>query len=146
MLWTDFGRLGRGFDPWFGLEWPTAASDRLQTAPSRRTSEFPPVNVWVNADEAVLTTEIPGIDAKSVEISVAGRTISLRASRETDPETEDTTYHRRERWYGTFSKTMELPFNVEAEAVEALFRKGVLYVKLPKAHADKPRIIKVKSE
>jgi len=139
MLWTDLGRLGRGFDPWFGLEWPAAA-------PSRRASEFPLVNIWVNADEAVLTTEIPGIDAKSVEISVAGRTVSLRGSREPEQEAAGTTYHRRERWYGQFSKTLELPFNVEAGAVDARFRKGVLYVTLPKAHADKPRTIKVKSE
>ena len=146
MLWTDFGRFGRGFDPWFGLEWPTAASDRMSTVPSRRASEFPLVNIWVNADEAVLTTEIPGVDAKSVEISVAGRTVSLRGSREPEPETEGKTFHRRERWYGQFSKTIELPFNVEAGAVEAKFRKGILYVTLPKAHAEKPRTIKVKSE
>lgn len=146
MLWTDLGRFGRGFDPWFGLEWPTAASDRLSAVPSRRASEFPLINIWANADEVVLTTEIPGIDAKSVEISVAGRTVSVRGSKEPEPETAGTTYHRRERWYGQFSKTIELPFNVEADAVDARFRKGVLYVTLPKAHADKPTTIKVKSE
>jgi len=146
MLWTDLDRLGRGFDPLFGPEWPATASDWLSPAPSRRASEFPLVNIWVNADEAVLTTEIPGIDSKSVEISVAGRTVSLRGAREPELESEGKTYHRRERWYGQFSKTLELPFNVEADAVEARFRKGVLYVTLPKAHADKPRTIKVKSE
>ncbi len=145
MLWTDVGRFGRGFDPWFGLDWPTS-SNWLPTAPSTRASEFPLVNIWLNADEAVLTTELPGIDAKSVEISVAGKTVSLRGSREPEPESKDKTYHRRERWYGQFSKTIELPFNVEANAVEARFRNGILYVTLPKAQAEKPRTIKVKSE
>jgi HSP20 family protein len=146
MLWTDFGRFGRGVDPWFGVDWPTALSGRLSALPSTRASEFPLVNIWVNADEAVLTTEIPGIDAKSVDISVAGKTVTIRGSREAEPETETQTYHRRERWYGQFSKTIELPFNVEADAVEAAFRRGVLKVTLPKAHAEKPRTIKVKSE
>lgn len=146
MLWTDFGRFGRGFDPWLGLEWPTASSGRLSTAPSTRASEFPLINIWINADEAVLTTEIPGIDAKSVDISVAGKTVTVRGSREPEKEEGAQTYHRRERWYGQFSKTLELPFNVEADAVEARFRKGVLKVTLPKAHAEKPRTIKVKSE
>jgi HSP20 family protein len=104
------------------------------------------VNIWVDGDEAVLTTEIPGIDAKSVEISVAGKSVSLRGSRKPEPEKEGETYHRRERWYGQFSKTVELPFNIEADGVEARFQKGVLRVTLPKAQADKPRTIKVKSE
>jgi len=119
---------------------------RLSTAASTRASEFPLVNIWINADEAVLTTEIPGIDAKAVDISVAGKTVTLRGSRERSPEKESQAYHRRERWYGQFSKTIELPFNVEVDAVEASFRKGVLKVTLPKAHAEKPRTIKVKSE
>jgi HSP20 family protein len=146
MLWTDVGRFGRGLDPWFGFEWPTTSSDWPMMASSARASEFPLVNIWLNANEAVLTTEIPGIDAKSVEISVAGKTVSLRGSRDPEPESKDRTYHRRERWYGQFSKTIELPFNVEGEAVEAKFRKGVLYVTLPKAQAEKPRTIKVRSE
>lgn len=111
-----------------------------------RASEFPLVNIWVDGDGAVLTTEIPGIDAKSMEISVAGKSVSLRGSRRPEPEREGQTYHRRERWYGEFSKTVELPFNIEADTVEARFQKGVLKVTLPKAKADRPKTIKVKSE
>ncbi len=145
MLWTELGRFGRGFDPWFDFEQAAGPLSRLTTAFDMRANEFPPVNVWTGTDEAVLTTEIPGIDPKSVEISVAGKTVSLKGERK--EETADgTTFHRRERWYGQFSKTIELPFNVEAEAVEARFRKGVLQVTLPKAQADRPRTIKVKSE
>ena len=144
MLWTELGRIGRGVDPWYGFDWEANLVDR--TAPSMRAIEFPLVNVWVNVDEAVLTTEIPGIDAKSVEISIAGKTVSLRGSREPEPETEEKIYHRRERWYGQFSRTIELPFNIESAGVEALFHKGVLQVTLPKAQTDKPRKIKVKSE
>jgi HSP20 family protein len=143
MLWTE---LGGGFDPWYDFDWETNLVDRSAAVPAMRASEFPLVNVWVNADEAVLTTELPGIDAKSVEISIAGKTVSLRGSREPEPEAEGRIYHRRERWYGQFSRTIELPFNIESAAVEARFRKGLLQVTLPKAPADKPRAIKVKSE
>ncbi len=143
MLWTE---LSRGFDPWYNFDWETNLVDRTAAVPAMRASEFPLVNLWVNADEAVLTTEIPGIDAKSVEISVAGKTVILRGSREPEPEAEGKIYHRRERWYGQFSRTIELPFNIESAAVGARFRKGVLQVTLPKAPEDKPRAIKVKSE
>jgi HSP20 family protein len=146
MLWTDLGRLGRGFDPWFDLDRFTSPWDRPAAAPSVRASEFPLVNIWIDGNEAVLTTEIPGIDAKDVEISIAGKSVSLRGSRKPEAEGEGETYHRRERWYGQFSKTVELPFSIEADAVEARFQKGVLRVMLPKAQAEKPRTIKVKSE
>jgi len=145
MLWSDLGRFGRGFDPWFDIDWSLPGNMRTGT-PSMRTSEFPLINIWVNADEAVLTTEIPGVDAQSVDISVAGKTVSLKGKRDPEPEEEGKTYHRRERWYGSFAKTVDLPFNVETNAVEASFRKGVLTVKLPKAHAEKPRTIQVKTE
>ncbi len=145
MLWTELGRFGRGFDPWFDLDEVAGRLGGLTTAFDTRSNEFPPVNVWVSTDEAVLTTEIPGIDPASVEISVAGKTVSLKGARK-EEAADGMTYHRRERWYGQFSKTIELPFNVEAEAVEARFRKGVLQVTLPKAQADRPKTIKVKSE
>jgi HSP20 family protein len=146
MLWTDLGRSGRGFDPWFDVDRFTNQWDRPAAAPSMRASEFPLVNIWINGDEAVLTTEIPGIEAKDVEISVVGKSVSLRGSRKPEVGQEGEVFHRRERWYGSFSKTIELPFNIEADAVEARFQKGVLHVTLPKAQADKPRTIKVKSE
>jgi HSP20 family protein len=144
MLWTELGRFGRGLDPWLDLDWLPGPAALVE--PSMRTSEFPLVNIWVNEEGAMLTTEIPGIDPKSVEISIAGKTVTLRGSREPGGEGEEGTYHRRERWYGRFSKAVELPFNVEAGKVGARFRKGILQVTLPKAEADKPKTIKVQSE
>jgi HSP20 family protein len=145
MLWTELGRSGRGFDPWGDLELPWSLRGPL-SAPRFQAAEFPLVNVWTNTDGAILTTEIPGVAPESVEISVAGKTVTLRGSREPKARRGETTYHRQERWQGQFSKTIELPFNVEAGAVQATFRKGVLQVTLPKTAADKPKTIKVKSE
>jgi HSP20 family protein len=54
-------------------------------------------------------------------------------------------YHRRERGYGRFTRTFQLPFHVEANNVEAVFEKGILQISLPRAEADKPRKISVKA-
>jgi HSP20 family protein len=145
MLWTELNRFGRGFDPWLDLDWPSSPRGPF-TTPSFQAVEFPPVNIWVNADEAILTTEIPGMDPSSVEISVAGKTVTLRGRRAPEKEKEENVYHRQERWQGQFSKTIELPFNLESDRVEATFGKGILKVTLPKASRDKPKTIKVKSE
>ena len=143
MLWSDLERFGRLVDPWRELE-------RMQRAFSRRvtpsTTEFPAVNVWVGGDTAVVTTELPGVDPKAIDISVVGRSLTLRGSREPEELKDNQSYHRRERWYGQFTKTLELPFDVESAKVEAKFGKGILSITLPRAEADKPRKITVKSD
>lgn len=145
MLWTGLNRFGGRLDPWGDLDWPWSPRGPF-TAPSLQQAEFPAVNVWANADGAILTTEIPGIDPSSIEISVAGKTVTLRGKRTPEQQKAGSTYHRQERWHGQFSKTVELPFNLDADRVEAAFSKGVLKVTLPRASADKPKTIKIKAE
>ena len=143
MLWSDWGRFGRLWDPWNEFE-------RMQRAMSRWVSpasaEFPAVNAWVTADEAVVTTEIPGVEPESIDISVTGKTLTIRGSRNPEELKEGDSYHRRERWVGQFTKTVEMPFSIEATKVEAKFGKGVLRITAPRAEAEKPKKITVKSD
>ena len=143
MLWSDLERFGRLANPWRDLERMQRAFSRLATASA---TEFPAVNAWVAGDTALVTTELPGVDPKKIDISVAGKSLTLRGSREPEELKENESYHRRERWYGQFAKTLELPFDIESARVEAKFSKGILSITLPRAEADKPRKIAVKSE
>jgi HSP20 family protein len=140
MLWTNNSNWF--WDPWDEFDRMRRAMSGLS---SLRSSEFPSVNTWVSSDGSVVTTEIPGVEPDNIDISVAGRTVTLRGSRKADELREDQTFHRRERWNGEFSKAIELPFIIEADRVTAKFRKGVLYMTLPKAEAEKPRKIEIKS-
>jgi HSP20 family protein len=110
------------------------------------TVEFPAINMWVSDDKAVVTTEIPGIDPGAIEISVVKDSLTLRGSRQAAELKADESYLRRERWNGQFSKALQLPFSVESAKVEARFSKGVLSIVLPRAEAEKPRKIAIKSE
>ena len=130
------------WDPWDEFERMHRA---LQSGVARHSSDFPSVNTWVSSDESVVTTEIPGVDPEKIDITVTGKTVTLRGTRKADEVQKDQSYHRRERWSGDFSKAIELPFNIEADKVCAKFRKGVLYLTLPKAEAEKPRKIEIKS-
>jgi HSP20 family protein len=140
MLWSD--NSGWFFDPWDEF-------DRMRRAISRldryRLLDFPPVNTWVSSDDSVITTEIPGVDPEKIDISVSGKTVMLKGARKADDIKDGQVYHRRERWSGEFSRVIELPFNIEADKVTAKFRKGVLYLTLPKAEAEKPRRIEIKT-
>jgi HSP20 family protein len=142
MLWTDIDRFGL-LDPWsvFG-RLNRAASGPLASS----TSEFPLINVWADGDKMLVTSELPGVDPRDVDISVTGKTVTLRGSRMTEDTCVGECRHRRERWSGTFTRSIELPFVVDQDKVEARYSRGVLHLALPRAEADRPRKIAIKAE
>lgn len=105
--------------------------------------EFPPLNIWANEESAMITAEIPGVDPGDLDMSVVGDTLTLSGSRSAESGEDGYTYHRRERWQGNFSRTLQLPFRINAEGVDAAFSNGVLQVTLPRAEEDKPHHISV---
>ena len=110
------------------------------------SGEFPPVNAWLGEGDIIITAELPGVDPGKVDISVVGDTLTISGSRETEPLKEGENYHRQERGRGIFTRSLQLPFHVEAGKVEAKYDRGILRMTLPRAEADKPRKISVKSE
>ena len=105
---------------------------------------MPPVDVREGKDHLEIFAELPGIDPKSVEVSVENRVLSIKGSRNFEKATEDETYHRVERAYGTFERSFTLPTNVDPERIQANYRHGVLALTLPKREEAKPRSISIK--
>ena len=149
MLRPSFGRYGLA-NPWQEIDHVQREMNRLfsglygsprtQVAPS-----FPAMNVWTNSDGAVIMAELPGVNPEDIDISVVGETLTLTGFRPQEELKEGEKYHRRERAYGRFTRTFQLPFPVEADKVEAVFDKGVLHISLPRAEADKPKKIAIKA-
>jgi len=143
MLWSELERFGKLNDPWKEFERMRHALARASTA---STADFPLVNVWASADMATITSEIPGIDPGTIDVSIIENLVTMRGSRGPEELGKNDQYHRKERWYGQFSKTIELPFAVESNKAVATFAKGVLTITLPRAEADKPRKITIRSD
>jgi HSP20 family protein len=120
-------------------------SDSFSLAGGRTAPSYPAINVWTNEEGAVLTAELPGVDPQDIDISVVGDTLTLSGDRQPAALEDGDKYHRRERGYGKFNRSFQLPFKVETDHVEAIFEKGVLHLSLPRAEADKPKKISVKS-
>jgi len=147
MFEPEIWRFGRMVHPWREMQ-------RLQNEVNRLFSgitpavgqEYPPVNIWMGAEDVIITAEIPGVKAEDVDISVIGDRLTLNGSREMTTLKEGESYHRQERNHGRFSRTIQLPFNVEAVKVEAKYDKGILTITLPRAEMDKPKKIAIKSE
>lgn len=106
-------------------------------------NRFPALNAWVSDHGVVVDAELPGIDPKNLDISVVGDELTLTGRRDPDEAKESDTYHRRERRFGRFTRSLRLPFKVEAAKVTANYRHGVLRITLPRAEADKPKRIAI---
>jgi HSP20 family protein len=116
-----------------------ALPGRVRSAPG-----YPAMNIWTNQDGVLITAEVPGVHPQDIEISVIGETLTLSGERRAPDVAEDVRFHRQERGYGKFSRSIELPFRVDAEKVQATFDQGVLQISLPHLPEDKPKKIAVK--
>lgn len=143
MLWTRISNDDRFFDPWCETD---RLSRLLSGFDTQTIYEFPKINMWVDSESAVVTTEIPGLAAEDIDISVVGKSLTLRGSRKVDDLEDGESFYRRERSGGQFEKTVDLPFNVQSDKVDAGFSKGILRITLPRAEAEKPKKITIKNE
>ncbi len=141
MLWPML--RGWGEEPFAELHRLQRDMNRLVEDFSASGEAFPSVNAWCGKGEAVVTAEVPGVDAKDLEIDVKGDLLTLRGERRAPEPAEGTECYRCERWTGVFARAIRLPFEVEADAVRAACRNGILTIRLPRSDASKPRRVQI---
>jgi HSP20 family protein len=105
----------------------------------------PPVEMFETDAEFVVRTELPNIDPKNVEITVTEDMITLRGETKREEEQKNRNYYYRELVYGTFTRTLKLPTPVKGAEAKAVYKDGVLEVKIPKAAQVKPVPVKVQT-
>lgn len=134
------------WNPWRRLrDLEEQFSRMLGESPVRRSAAFPAVNIYTNADGAVVTAELPGVEPDALDVSAMGATLTVKGERKIEDGGESRrAWHRRERAGGRFVRTIELPFTIDPESVEARFVNGVLRVQVARPEKDKPRKIQVK--
>jgi len=103
----------------------------------------PAIDVHETADELVVSAALPGIKAEDVEITMTGQTLSLRGEFKADQQVKQEQYLYRERRFGSFSRTLQLPVRVQGDQARADFTDGVLTLTIPKADEVKPRQIRI---
>jgi HSP20 family protein len=106
-------------------------------------SWLPPVDVWETESEIVLALDLPGLDESNIAIEIDEGTLTVSGERErTDAQTE-TRYHRFERRFGQFSRSVALPPGIDESKVAAEFKHGVLEIRVPKPEERKPTRIQI---
>jgi HSP20 family protein len=110
----------------------------------RQAPWMPAMDVYETDEKVVVTVELPGITAEDVEVSVEDSTLTVSGKREFASEVTEESYHRIERRYGSFSRAVTLPPQVDAGMVDARFDDGVLSIEVPKVEKAKPKKIQIK--
>ena len=102
---------------------------------------LPATDVVERDDAYVLRTDLPGLAQEDVKIEVEDNVLTISGERKAESDTTDGSYRRVERAFGTFSRRLQLPEGVDADAIAASFDKGVLEISIPKPELRKPRQI-----
>jgi HSP20 family protein len=144
--WRPFGgelssfrrEMDRLWDRFFGEE-PFG-----RRFPAEWAEWSPSVDVSESDEKIVIKAELPGLDAKDVDVSVAGNRLTIKGEKKKEEEEQDEHHYYAERYYGAFQRSFELPASVQADKVEASFNKGVLKISLPKAEEIKRKKIDIK--
>jgi HSP20 family protein len=104
---------------------------------------FPAVNVYAGRDGIAVMAELPGVEKDDLEVHAHRDTLTLRGTRRPATDKEEA-YHRWERRGGAFTRTLQLPFRVYPERIEAQLENGVLRLSLARPEEDKPRRIEIR--
>ena len=105
----------------------------------------PALDIYETGDTYVITVELPGVEPGSVDLSVDDQTLTIKGERSFYREIPDEAFHRVERHYGAFARSLTLPQTADVDRIAASFDKGVLTIEVPKAEQVKPRKIEIKA-
>ena len=130
----DLNTLNERMGSFLGRNWD---------APLSTTAWNPSVDIFENDNEVVIKAELPGMDAKDIEVKLENNVLVLKGERRFEKEAKEENYHRIEREYGSFSRAFSLPAAVDGDKVTAEYKDGVLKVMLPKKEEIKPKPIKI---
>ena len=117
--------------------------DLLKAGVLKEAEWTPRVDVYENKDNFVVKAELSGIDPKDLDVRIEDETLYLKGERKLDQEQKEENYYKRERAYGSFSRSFALSKTVDAGKVSAEFKNGLLTLTLPKREEAKPKSIQI---
>jgi HSP20 family protein len=105
---------------------------------------LPTIDVKETKDKLVVKAELPGLEAKDVELTLNEDILTIRGEKKEEKEEKDEHRYFMERYYGAFERKIQLPTLVRTDKIDATFDKGILTINLPKSEEAKKKEIKIK--
>ena len=109
----------------------------------RRDFWTPAMDVYEGNDAFTVKAELPGLSIDDVQVEIKDNWLTLKGERKHQTDINEAKYHRVERVYGTFQRSIELPAGFDVDKTEAIFKDGVLKLTVPKAEKAKPKAISI---
>ena len=125
-LWDSL--FGRGLEGRVGGEW------------------LPSLDLAETDNELVVKAELPGMDPKDIDISLSDGMLTIKGEKKQEKEEKKSDYHFVERSYGAFTRSIQLPKQVQREKINASYKNGLLRITLPKSEEAKKKEVKIKVE
>ncbi|MGD9488322.1 MAG: Hsp20/alpha crystallin family protein [Calditrichaceae bacterium] len=107
-------------------------------------SVTPIVNVEETENDFMVSAELPGMTKDDIKITFQNNSLTISGEKKSEKDFKDANYHRYERRYGKFCRSISIPSSIVADKIEADYKNGVLMVNLPKAEEVKPKLIDIK--
>ncbi len=104
---------------------------------------LPAMDIIETADHYVLRADLPGLGDGDVNVQMEDNVLTVSGERRAERDEHQAGYHRLERGFGGFSRSLTLPDGVDAERIEAHFDRGVLEISIPKPEQKRPRTVQV---
>ncbi|MHB8844425.1 MAG: Hsp20/alpha crystallin family protein [Nitrospirota bacterium] len=152
--WDPFRTMG-AWDPFEEMRSVQREMDRLfnRVLGGERAAEIegaaawmPSIESYVKDDKLVIKAELPGIDAKDLDLSITDRELVIKGERKAEKDEKEKDYTYREISYGSFERRFLLPEGVRTEDLKATFTNGILEVSLPVPEVPKARKIEIKTD
>jgi HSP20 family protein len=102
------------------------------------------LDVSENDEGYVVKASVPGINPEDVDITFDDDVLTIKGEIVNESEQEEENFHIRERWYGSFGRSLRFPTNVDADSIEASYENGILTLNVPKVEEEQPKRIEVK--
>ncbi len=107
------------------------------------TTWKPLVDIFEDEEAITIKAELPEVNEKNVHINLDDNMLTIKGERNLEKEEKKESYHRVERYYGSFQRSFELPTTVDRENIAASYDKGVLKIVLPKKEESQPKKVKI---
>ena len=106
--------------------------------------KIPSLDVFEEKDDIVVKADLPGMNKDEIEVTVTENVVTIKGEKKKEEEVKEKDYYRRERSYGSFVRSVELPSEVKSDQIKANFKDGVLEVRMPKTEEAKKKSVSVK--
>jgi HSP20 family protein len=143
---SPFEEMERRFEDFFRRPFSLFAPSLLPRLRMHEMEMTPTVDIFEEGGDVVVKAELPGMKKEDIDVKLTEDTVTISGEKKKEEKVEKKNYYRLERSYGSFTRTSNLPSEVQTDKAKAQFKDGILEIRVPKTEEAKKKEKKVMIE